>query len=95
MSPAPDRGLVAFSRLDRRINVSKLFDTKGLELCAPEQRQIDSPGGRLYGQLHRLAPLSDCLNDSRRKKTERDEPPHRATVDSFPSCEFADGLRFA
>jgi hypothetical protein len=96
--PGPDRRSVAPWRFDRTnawtgINVSKLFDTKRLALCAPEQRKIGSPGERLYGQLHRLAPLSDCLNDSRRKKTERDEPPHRATVDSFQSCQVADRER--
>ena len=32
----------------RRLIASKLFDTKRLELCAPEQWQIDSPCERLY-----------------------------------------------
>jgi len=40
---------------------SKLIDTKRLELCAPEQWQIDSPCERLYDQLDRLAALGDRL----------------------------------
>ena len=92
--PGPDRESVAPSRFHRTnvqtgINVSELFDTKRLELCTPEQRKINSPGERFYGQLNRLA------NDSRREKTERNEPPHRATVDSFPSCQVADRTHFA
>ena len=50
---------------DREINVSKLFDTKGLLLSAPEQRKINSPCERLDGQLDRLAALGDRLDDSR------------------------------
>jgi hypothetical protein len=96
--PGPDRRLVASSRLDRTnaktgIYVSELFDPERLLLGAPEQRKINSPGERLYRQLHRLAPLGDRLDDSRREKAERNEPPHRATVDSFPSCEFANGTQ--
>jgi hypothetical protein len=61
--------------------------------CAPEQRKIDSPCEGLYCQFDRLPSLGDRLDDSWREKPQRNEPPHRATVDSFPSCEFADGTQ--
>ncbi len=57
-------------------------------------RKIDSPCERLYRQLDWLASFGDRRDDSRREKAERKEPAHRATVDSFPSCEFADRPRF-
>jgi hypothetical protein len=82
----PDRELVAPSRVDRRINVSNLLRAERLLLSAPEQWEIDSPGERLQGQIDRLAPLGDRLDDSRREKAERNKTPHRATrkVESNP-----------
>jgi hypothetical protein len=66
-----DRGRHRPSRFDRMnastgINVSKSFDTKRPLLGAPEQRKINSPGERLYGQLDRLAPLGDRFDNARR-----------------------------
>ena len=49
-------------------------------LRAPEYRKFNSPGERLDSQINRLAPFGDRLDDTRREKTERNEPPHRATV---------------
>jgi hypothetical protein len=48
--PSPDRGVAPRDSIETNatgIKVTKLFDAKRLELCAPEQRQIDSPGERL------------------------------------------------
>jgi hypothetical protein len=54
-----------------------------LLLGARERRKINSTCECPNAQLRRLMPLSDRLDDSQRENPQRNEPRHRAIVDSF------------
>ena len=58
--------------------------TERLFLRAPEQGKIDPAGETDHGEFGRLAAFDDRLDDPRRQKSEPQQPPHRAAIESFP-----------